>query len=260
MSQSDVQTRQTDAAPFPLIIDDASVEERIPPLENGDRLTRAEFERRYNAMPEVTKAELIGGVVYMSSPIRHKRHSEPNTDIVTWLGVYRAATPGLSSGVNGTIRLDDESEPQPDAMLRLPAELGGQSDVDEDDYIAGAPELAAEITASTVSFDLHDKKDAYLLHGVKEYIVWRTENREIDWFRLEDGQYVKVAPDAEGVIESQVFPGLRLATGALLAGDLAGVLAELQKGLDSPEHAAFVQKLANAKSIASELHQRSERQ
>jgi hypothetical protein len=249
MSDSNIQARQTGVAPFPFDLEDAGVEKRIPRLENGDRLTRAEFERRYNAMPEIKKAELIGGRVYMPSPVRQIEHSRPNGFIVTWLGVYLAATPGTDMGDNATVRFNDDSDPQPDALLMLLPELGGSSWIDEKGYLAGAPELIAEIAASTTSFDLHDKKDAYLLHDVREYIVWRTEDREIDWFRLEDGQYVKAEPDEEGIIESQVFPGLRLATRALLAGDLARVLAELQKGLDSSEHAAFVQKLANAKSI-----------
>lgn len=215
-------------------------------LENGDRLTRAEFERRYDAMPNLKKAELIKGVVYMSSPVRHKRHSKPNCDVVSWLTVYAAATPGVDYGVNGTVRLDVDNDPQPDALLRLPQELGGQSDVDDEDYITGPPELVVEIAASSVSYDLYDKKDAYQEHGVLEYIVWRTEDRALDWFRLQDGQYVAVAPNDEGIIESQTFPGLRLATTALLAGDVARVLAELQNGLASAEHTAFVERLAAA--------------
>jgi Uma2 family endonuclease len=244
MSDVHVQDRKIDMAPYPFRVEDVVVEEGVPRLENGDHLTRDEFERRYDAMPNLKKAELIKGVVYMPSPVRHKRHSEPNTDVVTWLGVYRASTPGIGAGVNGTVRLDEENDPQPDAMLRLPAELGGQSRIDEDDYVAGPPELIIEIAASSVSYDLHDKKDVYGQLGVQEYVVMRTEDRAIDWFRLENGQYLKVEPDEEGIIESLVFPGLRLATTALLAGDLARVLAELQKGLDSDEHKAFVQKLA----------------
>ncbi|MGH9766509.1 MAG: Uma2 family endonuclease [Blastocatellia bacterium] len=246
MSDVQVQDQKVDMTPYPFRVEDVVVEERVPRLENGDRLARAEFERRYNAMPNLKKAELIKGVVYIPSPVRHKKHSQPNTDVVGWLAVYRASTPGVDAGVNGTVRLDEENDPQPDAMLRLPAEFGGQSRIDEDDYIAGPPELIIEIAASSVSFDLHDKKDVYGQLGVREYVVWRTEDREIDWFRLENGQYVKVAPDEEGIIESHVFPGLRLATTAMLAGDLARVLAELRKGLDSDEHKAFIQKLAAA--------------
>lgn len=219
-------------------------QEIIPELENGDRLTRAEFERRYDAMPDLKKAELINGVVYMGSPVRHKKHSRPHSRSVTWMGVYNAATPGTDSGDNGSVRLDDENMPQPDAMLRLESESGGRSEIDEDDYLAGPPELALEVASSSAAYDLHDKKDTYAMHEVQEYIVWRIKDRQIDWFRLEGGEYIHVAQNEDGVIESSVFPGLRLAVPAMLAGDMAAVLAELQKGLDSDEHKAFVEKLA----------------
>ncbi|HEX5083458.1 MAG TPA: Uma2 family endonuclease [Blastocatellia bacterium] len=245
MNDVHAQNQTLDKTPHHFHVEDVFDVEDAPTLENGDHLTRAEFERRYEAMPDLKKAELIKGVVYMPSPVRHKRHSEPNTDIVTWLGVYRAATPGVGAGVNGSVRLDDENVPQPDAMLRLPMKLGGQSDIDEEDYISGAPELIVEIAASSVSYDLYDKKDVYGQFGAREYIVWRTVDRAIDWFRLENNQYIKIEPDKEGIIESLVFPGLRLATTAMLAGDMARVLAELQRGLESKEHKAFVQRLAD---------------
>ncbi len=244
MNDVQVQDPKIDMTPYPFSVEDGFAQEGEPMLENGDRLTRAEFERRYDAMPNLKKAELIKGVVYMPSPVRQKRHGKPHSYVVTWLGIYVAATPNLDIGDNATVRLDDENDPQPDALLRLPAEFGGQSRIDEEDYIIGGPELIVEIAASSASYDLHDKKDVYGKHGVQEYVVWRTVDRAIDWFRLENGQYVKVEPDEEGIIESRVFPSLRLATTALLAGDLARVLAELQKGLDSDEHKAFVQKLA----------------
>jgi Uma2 family endonuclease len=245
MSEVQVQDQKVDMTPYPFSVKDLLAQEGESILENGDRLTRAEFERRYDAMPNLKKAELIKGVVYMPSPVRQKRHSKPHSYVVTWLGTYIAATPNLDIGDNATVRLDDENDPQPDALLRLPAELGGQSRIDEEDCIISAPELIVEIAASSVSYDLHDKKDVYGQHGVQEYVVWRTVDRAIDWFRLESGKYVKAEPDEEGIIESRVFPGLRLATIALLAGDLARVLTELQKGLDSDEHRAFVQKLAD---------------
>jgi Uma2 family endonuclease len=244
MSDVQVPDRKIDMTPYPFCVEDVIVEGGIPRLENGDRLARVEFERRYDAMPNLKKAELIKGVVYMPSPVRQKRHGKPHSYVVTWLGTYVAATPNLDIGDNATVRLDDENDPQPDALLRLPAELGGQSRIDEEDYIVSAPELIVEIAASSVSYDLYDKKDVYGQYGVQEYIVWRTVDHAIDWFRLENGQYVNVEPDEEGIIESRVFPGLRLATTALLAGNLARVLAELQKGLDSDEHKAFIQKLA----------------
>lgn len=224
--------------------EDACAEEDLPELENGDRLKWDEFEPRYDAMPDLKKAELIKGVVYVGSPVKHKKHSRPHSKAVTWLGVYNAATQGTDSGDNGTTRLDDENAPQPDAMLQLSSKCGGRSQVDENDYLVGAPELALEVASSSASYDLHDKKDIYGQFGVLEYVVWRTHSRKIDWFRLENNQYVRVVPNADGVIESSVFPGLRLHVPAMLAGDMATVLAELQKGLNSPEHAAFVERLA----------------
>lgn len=217
-----------------------------PPLQNGDRLTRPEFERRYAAMPHVKKAELIEGVVHMPTPVSN-RHSETHGLIIGWLAAYRAATPGVHLNDNATVRLDLDNEPQPDALLRLDEARGGRSHVGEDDYIEGVPELIAEITATSASYDLHDKLHAYRRNGVQEYLVWRIYDQELDWFSLQEGQYVPLDPDEEGVIRSQVFPGLWLHVPAMLAGDLARVLAELQKGLATDEHAAFVTRLSERK-------------
>jgi hypothetical protein len=113
----------------------------LPPLENGDHLTLAEFEQRYHAMPSLKKAELIKGVVHKSSPVRAKHHASPHAQIITWLGVYVATTPDVTVYDNATVRLSDNSEPQPDALLRLPTESGGKSRLTEDDYIEGSPFL-----------------------------------------------------------------------------------------------------------------------
>ena len=215
----------------------------LPPLENGDRLTREEFEKRYAAMPDVKKAELIDGVVYMGSPVRFGKHSEPHAALLTWLGTYAAFTQGVRLGDNATVRLDSDTEPQPDALLRIEPEVGGSSHISEDDYIEGAPELVAEISSSTASYDLHDKMDAYRRAGVKEYLVWRVEDGQVDWFVLRDGAYMRLAPDGSDMISSLTFPGLWLAVSALLAGDMAQVVGALQKGLEAAEHAAFVARL-----------------
>jgi len=127
----------------------------VPRLENGDRLTRYEFERRYEAMPHLKKAELIDGVVYMGSPVRFERHGKPHSYAIGWLAVYCAATPGVDLGDNATVRLDVDNEPQPDALLRLDPSVGGQSRISDDDYVEGAPELIVEIAASSASYDLH---------------------------------------------------------------------------------------------------------
>ncbi|MDE0355689.1 MAG: Uma2 family endonuclease [Deltaproteobacteria bacterium] len=214
-----------------------------PPLENGDRLTRDEFERRYDAMPDLKKAELIKGVVYMGSPVRFGKHGEPHARLLTWLGTYVAFTQGVGLGDNATVRLASDTEPQPDALLRVEAEDRANSRISADDYVEGAPELVAEIFSSTASYDLHDKMDAYRRAGVKEYLVWRVEDREFDWFILRNGEYVRIVPDADGICDSRNFPGLRLTVTALLVGDMARVMGELQKGLDAAEHTAFVASL-----------------
>jgi Uma2 family endonuclease len=195
-------------------------------LESGDRLTRAEFHRRYCARPDIKKAELVDGVVYVGSPVRFDLHGEPHALIMTWLGVYRATRPDLRLGDNATVLLDADNEVQPDACLWL-EEPGGPHLTEH--YVEGAPQFVVEIAASSASYDLHDKLRAYQRNRVREYLVWRVMDNALDSFRLQDGQYVRVAPDVQGVIESSVFPGLRLVVPKLLTGDHAGVLAGLEE-------------------------------
>ena len=212
----------------------------VPPLHPGDRLTRDEFLRRYDAMPHVKKAELIDGRVYMPSPVRNLLHGNPHSLMSCWLVGYHAVTPGTESCDNGTILLDETNTPQPDLSLRLLTEAGGQSRQTDDDYIEGAPELVAEIAASSAAYDLHEKLETYRSHGVREYVVWRTEDGAIDWFVLRDGRFVPLDPDTDGVLRSGVFPGLWLDREALLRRDMAAALAVLKDGTDSAEHAGFV--------------------
>ena len=219
-----------------------------PPLQAGDHLSRDEFERRYEQMRDVKKAELIEGVVYMPSPVRFRHHSQPHFDLITWLGFYAAFTRGTGRGDNGTIRLDLDNEPQPDAFLMLLPEFGGQARIDEDDYIEGAPELVAEVAASTVSYDLHNKLRAYRRNGVREYVVWRVDDQAVDWFELEAGEYRLLVQDEAGVSRSRCFPGLWLDVPALLAGRLAQVFETVQRGVATPEHATFVESLAQQRT------------
>ncbi|MCC7364917.1 MAG: Uma2 family endonuclease [Dehalococcoidia bacterium] len=193
----------------------------IPRLETGDSLTSAEFERRYAAMPGVKKAELIEGMVIMPSPVKADEHSEPQAFLVGWLFLYAHRHPEVQMGDNGTVRLDNDNNLQPDGFLRL--RQHGTSHM-VDGYVEGAPELAVEVAASSVSIDLHAKKRAYRRNGVREYIVWRTRDRALDWFELVDGDYIPREPGPDGVIESRAFPGLRLNVTALLAGDLETVV------------------------------------
>ncbi|MGI8927383.1 MAG: Uma2 family endonuclease [Tepidiformaceae bacterium] len=191
-------------------------------LENGDVMSREEFHRRYGQCEELHRVELIEGVVYMPSPIKVLGHAHEQTLMMEWLAAYAAAQPGVEWSPPATVLLDDENEPEPDAMLyRL------TPDRFEDDYVLGAPELIVESASSSVSRDVHQKKRAYERNGVLEYIVWRTRDKAIDWFQLREGAYVRRDPGGDGIIESETFARLRLDVGALLAGDRARVLAAL---------------------------------
>ena len=218
----------------------------VLPLKHGERLTREEFERRYEAMPYLKKAELIEGVVYMPSPVRIDFHGRPHAQIMAWLGAYWIATPGVDLADNSTVYLDSNNEHQPDALLRIEPAQGGRSRIIEEGYVEGAPELIVEIAGTSADYDLQEKLEVYRRCGVQEYIVWQTQEKRLDWFQLVNEEYVTLAPNAEGIIESQIFPGLRLAVAALLEGDRAKVSSELQAGLQTNAHAVFVEQLAKA--------------
>jgi Uma2 family endonuclease len=220
---------------------------RPPPFEPGDRLTQAEFERRYNTMPELKKAELIEGIVYMGSLVRFVQHGEPHLTASGWISYYMAKTPGVRGGDNSTVRLDDDNEPQPDLLLRIDPTSGGKSRIDEDGYLNGPVELAIEIASSSVSIDTHIKKNAYLKLGIAEYLVYRVLDGAVNWFAMQNGQYVEIAPDEKGVIKSGLFPGLWLSPTDLVAGNLAGLFALIDQGVGSPEHQTFCKRLASAK-------------
>ncbi len=214
------------------------------PLQCGDKLTASEFLRRFDGMPELKKAELINGIVYMASPVRAKQHGTPDGIMQGWLFTYMAATPGTRIAANSTVRFDADNVPQPDALLMI--ESGGQARIGKDGYIHGAPELVVEIAASSVSLDLHEKLDAYRRAGVKEYLVWRTEEQEVDWFVLEDEKFIRLVPARNGTLQSRAFPGLVLDVPALLREDAGALLARLNKSLGKPAHRAFAARLKKA--------------
>ena len=194
----------------------------IPSLDSGARLTRFEFERRYEASPPKLKAELVEGVVYVASPVSLP-HGDEHFRLIGWLGAYAAQHLDVVGSDNATIRLDLDNEPQPDAHLRYRSSTRNRL---VDKYLEGPPELIAEIAVTSQSIDLHDKLVAYRRNGVQEYIVWRVHDRAIDWFSLERGEYIRLDPDDRGVVHSRVFSGLRLAVQSLVDGDMAAVLDE----------------------------------
>ena len=219
-----------------------------PPLENGDHLTAHEFMRRYEAMPHLKKAELIEGVVSMGSSVRYALRGRPGLLLQGWLGMYEAHTPGVETVSNTTTQLDIDNVPQPDSQLRIVEECGGQSKVDQKDYLEGAPELVVEVAASTASIDTSDKLRAYRRNGVREYWVWLVEEKEIRCLRLTEGEYEMVKPELDGKLCSAVFPGLWLDIKAALALDSAGLLRTLEAGLRTTAHRQFVKDLATAKA------------
>jgi Uma2 family endonuclease len=177
------------------------------------------------------------------SPVSLNRHAEPHLDLNIWLGLYKWATPGIRGADNATIRLDLDNEPQPDAVLFIDPAKGGQARVSADDYLEAAPELVAEVASSSVSYDLNTKLIVYRRNGVREYIVWRVLDREIDWFLLRGRRYVRLPLDKTGLYRSKVFPGLWLDPAALVRGDPPALQAALQRGLASREHTDFVARL-----------------
>ncbi|MEM6560130.1 MAG: Uma2 family endonuclease [Planctomycetota bacterium] len=219
--------------------------DNVPPLVNGDHLTREEFHRRYEAMPEVKKAELIEGVVYMPSPVS-LNHSEPHDALACWRGFYRMRTPGLISGMDSTVFLDGINEPQPDVALGIPRAAGGQTDitvVKGRRYIGSAPELCVEVAMSTSSIDLNAKLRSYERNGVQEYVVVLGEPPEVRWMVLENGRFERIDLD-DGLYKSRAFPGLWLDPAALLAGNLTRLADAVQRGCSEDQrHAAFVEQL-----------------
>ena len=212
----------------------------LPLLENGDHMTQAEFHRRYEAYPEDTKFELIGGIVYMASPQRID-HGKFQGALSAALWIYATQTPGVHLLGGSTTILSEESEPQPDLTLRILSKFGGQSRETDDHYVKGAPELLAEISHSTRAIDLHDKREVYQAAGVKEYMVLNLEDAELVWFDF--AAQGSIVPDKKGIARSRVFPGLWINVPALLADDGKRLIATVNQGLKSAAHAAFVKKL-----------------
>jgi Uma2 family endonuclease len=214
----------------------------VPPLAAGQRLGQAEFLRRYEVTPPGFKAELIGGVVHVPSPVS-RPHGRGSFCLTTWLGHYRARTPGVDGLENATTVMDELGVPQPDAQLRILPECGGQTR-DEGQYVAGAPELVVEVARSSRSIDLGDKRADYERAGVREYLVVTLDPDEVHWYVRRAKRLVRVRPGRDGLYRSKAFPGLWLDPAALLKRDIAAVLAALDRGLASPEHDAFVARLA----------------
>jgi Uma2 family endonuclease len=206
------------------------------PLEAGDHLDQPTFHERYKAMPETIRAELIGGVVIMPSPLR-LNHGTTHVNLTTWLALYSADTPGARVADNATDILGEDSEPQPDAMLFLD---GGSARENEEGYLVGPAEFTAEVASSSISYDLHSKKADYERHGVREYLVLSLFDQRAFWFVREGPRFIEMLASEDGIHRSRGLPGLWLDAAALFRGDLKRIQEVLALGLATPEHAAFV--------------------
>ena|SRR5579863_2606658 len=204
-------------------------------------MTRAEFHSIYDKMPDDFRAELVGGVVYyVASPLKLP-HGIGHVHLGSLLTTYEAHTGGTEVADNATILLGDDGEPQPDLFLRILPQYGGQTQTTDDEYVAGVPELVLEVAATSRSIDLHAKYDDYRRYGGLEYLVVCVEEQQIHWFDLRTDSELKI--DNDKVLRSHTFPGLWIDTEALWAGNLLQLQATLQRGLATPEHAEFAEKL-----------------
>ncbi len=198
-----------------------------PRLQSGDHLTRDQFERIYHLHPEIKKAELIEGVVFVASPV-YLPHSYFHGRITTWAGVYEGLTPIVMFADNLSVRLDLDNEVQPDVALWY---IDGQATAPENTYLEGAPDLVIEVAASTAQYDLHSKKNVYRRRtGVREYVVLIVNEKRTEWSVAQEGKFVEVVPEND-VYKSQVFPGLWFDSAAFWREDTKQLLAVLQQGM-----------------------------
>jgi Putative restriction endonuclease len=211
-------------------------------LVEGQKLDQSTFHDRYEAMSPGTRAELINGVVYMPGPVGPE-HGRALVPTLVWLSYYQENTPGVEVLDNTSTALYPKGEPQPDAQLRILPEYGGRTQTKRR-LIRGVPEMVVEVSHASRFTDLGPKFDEYERVGVLEYTVLALEPNEILWFELRQGRLVELPPSSDGLFRSGVFPGLWLDPAALMAGDTRRLREVVDAGLATPEHAAFVARLA----------------
>ncbi len=208
-------------------------------LHNGDRMSQKEFHSAYELMPEGYRAELLAGVVFEPSPLGYS-HGKSHLRLGFLFESYVIATPGVEAADNATVILSDEDEVQPDLILRVARNRGGQSHAAK--YISGAPELVAEVAHSSRAIDLHLKKQRYAEAGVLEYIVLVLQPEKLYWFDLKNA--AEYLADTSGVFRSVVFPGLWIHSQGLLELDHELTSSALCDGVRSAEHQQFVTQLS----------------
>jgi Uma2 family endonuclease len=215
----------------------------LPPLRAGERLDQKTFHERYEAMPPDVRAELIGGIVYMPSP-ESRHHSRGHAGIFHALLEYEQETPGTEALSNVTQILNEENEPQPDCSLYFLPGKGGNIQENAQGYLEGTPELLVEIALSSEPIDLGIKKQEYEKVGIKEYVVVALKRNRVYWFVRRGEKFEELPPGPDGILRSEVFPGLWIDPAALLARDRRRLLEVVRQGIASNEHADFVAELA----------------
>jgi Uma2 family endonuclease len=194
-------------------------------LHNGDRMSRDEFLWRWEQIPEIKRAELIDGMVYLSSPLS-ERHSDYEQLLNRWLSHYESEVPGLKILPNATWLLGDSS-PQPDLALIRQAGTSRSSGK----FREGPPELVVEICYSSLAYDLGPKLELYRRARVQEYLTILLEDKKAQWRSLNsDGRYQVLKPSS-GFLKSLVFSGFWLDPGALFPPDRKRLLAGVDAGL-----------------------------
>jgi Uma2 family endonuclease len=218
-------------------------------LVEGQRLDQPTFHALYEAMPPGIRAELIDGVVFMPSPVGLE-HGEAQVPVIVWLSYYAEMTTGVRTMDNATTILGWKSEPQPDALLRILPDFGGQTH-DREGYVHGAPELVVEVSKATRYVDLGPKLEDYQRAGALEYVVRAIDPDEIYWYGRDQGSLIQRPIGNDGFYRSAVFPGLWLDPVALLKADTRRLRAVVDLGCATPEHAAFVARLVGARTSSS---------
>ena len=194
-------------------------------LHNGDRMSKDEFLWRWEQIPELKRAELIDGMVYLSSPLS-ERHSDYELLLCSWLLRYESRVPGLKILPNATWLLGDSS-PQPDlALIRQTGTSRSSGKFRE-----GPPELVVEICYSSLAYDLGPKLELYRRAGVREYLTILLEDNKAQWRALNSDARYQVLKPAGGYLKSRVFPGLWLDPVALFPPDRQRLLAGVDAGL-----------------------------
>ncbi len=210
-------------------------------LVDGATMSREHFMRAYEMYPDNTSFELIEGTVHMASPVSNS-HQRNEKLILRLFDRYELETEGVDYIHEQTLHLGEDTTVEPDVLVRLLEEYGGECVGTSDDYLAGPPLFVVEVSNSSLSFDLNRKRRAYARFGVLEYLVIDLVGRRFHWFDLSADEVL--TPDADGVCRLRNLPGCWLAVEPILNDDIKAALPTLHAGLASPEHAAFVADLA----------------